>query len=199
MWHEALFDKLKVSAYMCKKERHVAFKIRQNTFPAPTRWGSSWRFPDSPVGCGGDTPRLMAKILLSRVQNCPWFLDDLYMYIYFQWVICWSEVTRPRREHAHIGHHRRSSVDFTSCNVRPQMIDKLRQAGHSRCVLAVFGSYTWQNTALTAPLKLGHGMIHLRPVIRLLQSAMKTAVYYYSDDQCFRIPVPDFAAEMNMF
>ena len=34
MWHETLFDELKASAYRCKKERSVAFKIdlRQNAF-----------------------------------------------------------------------------------------------------------------------------------------------------------------------
>jgi len=30
MWHETLFDQLKASAYTCKKELSVAFKIRQN-------------------------------------------------------------------------------------------------------------------------------------------------------------------------
>ena len=35
MWYETLFDELKASVYRCKKERSVAFKIRQNhAFPA---------------------------------------------------------------------------------------------------------------------------------------------------------------------
>ena len=34
MWHETPFDELKAWSYRCKKERSVAFKIRQNAFPA---------------------------------------------------------------------------------------------------------------------------------------------------------------------
>jgi len=41
MWHKTLFDKLKALAYRCKKERSVAFRIRQNAFPAGTLRGSS--------------------------------------------------------------------------------------------------------------------------------------------------------------
>ena len=42
----AVFDKLKASAYSCKKERSVTFKLRQNPFP-PVR---SALPPRSPLG-----------------------------------------------------------------------------------------------------------------------------------------------------
>jgi len=51
-WHDTLFDELKASAYRCKKERSVAFKIRHNAFPA----GAHNHPLDTLVSCGGDTP-----------------------------------------------------------------------------------------------------------------------------------------------
>jgi len=51
MWHETLLDELKASTYRCKKERSVAYKIRQKCV---TRWGSSRRFPDPLDGWWGD-------------------------------------------------------------------------------------------------------------------------------------------------
>jgi len=57
MWPETLFDELK--AYRYKKERSVAFKIRQNAFrpglcPDPA-WGAHDAPSDPLVGWGGDT------------------------------------------------------------------------------------------------------------------------------------------------
>jgi len=34
MWHKKSLDELKAPAYRCKKDRSVAYKIRQNVFPA---------------------------------------------------------------------------------------------------------------------------------------------------------------------
>ena len=54
MWHETLFDKLKTSAYRCKKERSVAFRMRFRPGLWPC-WGSSRRFAD-PQSAGDWTP-----------------------------------------------------------------------------------------------------------------------------------------------
>jgi len=52
---------LRILPYRYKKERYVAFKIRQIRFRLGlcpgTRWGSSRRSPRSLVGWRGDTPR----------------------------------------------------------------------------------------------------------------------------------------------
>ena len=47
---------LRFLLYRYKKERSVAYKIRQNPFSAGARWGSSRRSPDLLVGWRGDTP-----------------------------------------------------------------------------------------------------------------------------------------------
>jgi len=56
-WHETLFDELKTSAYRCKNERSVAFKIRQNTFLAGSRWEiTTLPSPPSRLGRGHASP-----------------------------------------------------------------------------------------------------------------------------------------------
>ena len=42
------FDEIKASAYRCKKERSVAFKIRQNVFPTGSLPGPRWGAHDAP-------------------------------------------------------------------------------------------------------------------------------------------------------
>jgi len=49
MWHETLFDELKATAYRCKKEHSVTFKIRfwMGLYPGPC-WGNSLCYPIPP-------------------------------------------------------------------------------------------------------------------------------------------------------
>ena len=50
MWHETLFDELEESAYRCKKERSMAFKIHQNAFLPQTPLGELTMLSEAPVG-----------------------------------------------------------------------------------------------------------------------------------------------------
>ena len=68
MWHETLFDELKALAYRCKKERSVAFKIRQNV-SAPDQ--SSQRPPDPLVLWGGSARPQTPPYWILRCS--PWF------------------------------------------------------------------------------------------------------------------------------
>ena len=75
MWHETLFDE--PIAYRCKKERSVALKICQNTFPAGalpwTPVGSSRCFPrpSSTLTSRGE----YSQVLFSRTTHVQGLLD----------------------------------------------------------------------------------------------------------------------------
>jgi len=68
-----VFDELTISAYRCKMERSVAFKIPQNAFPTGAPLWTNCELttlPDSLVGWGGVTPPHTLPHLVPLAPRC---------------------------------------------------------------------------------------------------------------------------------
>jgi len=90
LWHETLFDELKASAYRCKQERSVTFKICQNAFLA---WGSPDHIrevhdaPQTPYQLRGNSPTFDAWHLVPQfVGHCSQILLEPVLGC----SICWT-------------------------------------------------------------------------------------------------------------
>ena len=102
-----------ISAYRCKKERSVAFKIRQNAFPVGAAPGPCWGVHDARsgllVGWRGDTPRHTHRTpRFSGLWRSPVTLNSIQLKVCHRltlWLVCkggrcrhWSPVVELSRQ-----------------------------------------------------------------------------------------------------